>query len=168
MSKSKTKFSFFTILKYFFYFILIVIHFNLIRGTLEIIPALFPSLSEQVTGTISGKNTKTSRSSGPQSKQSNHSTISYYVDVKFNIKNEEYNNTDLVEERVYDNLKDGQQVAINYLKGFPQVAIMEVNKSYGIKNHLLLTLILIGVDIIVFLIWRWIRRYRASLKSNKK
>lgn len=168
MSNLKSKFSFFTFLKYFFYFILIVIHFNLIRGSLEVVPAVFPSLSEQVIGTISGKHSKTSSSTTPLSKQSSHSSISYYIDVKFYVEDEEYNNTDLVEEKVFDSLEDGQEVAINYLKGFPKVAITEVNKGYGIKNHLILTSILIAVDVLIFFIWRWIRRYRASLKSNKK
>lgn len=168
MSNTKNKFSFFTILKYLFYFVFIVIHINLIRGSLEVLPAIFPSLSEQVTGTISGKHSKTSRSSSPGSKQSSHSNISYYIDVKFYVEDEEYNNTDLVEEKVFDSLEDGQEVSINYLKGFPEVAITEVNKDYGIKNFLILASILIGVDVLIFFIWRWIRRYRASLKSNKK
>lgn len=167
MNQTKSKFSFFTVLKYFFYFILIVIHVQFIRGTLEVIPAHVSFLSEQTDGTITGKHTKITRSNNSTSRYSNHYTTSYYVEVSFETNGSQYDNTDLVEEQLYDSLEQGTQVTVNYLKGFPQVAILEVNKEHGTKNHLLLTAILIGVDVLIFLIWRWIKRYRAKLKTRK-
>lgn len=167
MNQTKSKFSFFTVLKYFFYFILIVIHIQFIRGTLEVIPAHVSFLSNQAEGKITDKHTKITRSSNSTSRYSNHYTTSYYVEVSFKTSGSKYNNTDLVEEQLYDSLEQGSQVTVNYLKGFPQVAILEVNKEHGTKNHLVLTAILIGVDILIWLIWRWIKKYRAKLKARK-
>lgn len=164
MNQTKSKFSFFTVLKYFFYFIFIVIHVQFIRGTLEVIPAHVSFLSEQTEGTITGKHTKISRSSNSTSRYSNHYTTSYYVDFVFEVTGSNYENTDLVDEQLYDRLNRDAHVTVNYFKGFPQVAILEVNKDHGTKNHLLLTSILIGVDILIFLIWRWIKRKRAKRK----
>lgn len=168
MNDKKRKIDFFTVLKYFFYFIFIAVHVQMLRGTLEVVPALIPVLSEQTDAILTQRYTRTRRSSNSTSRYSNHSTTSYYLEATFNKGSSEYTNTDLVEETLYDSLDIGDQVKINYLKGIPQIAILEANKDHGVNNHVLLTSILLGVDLLIWLVWRWFKKWRQKHKKVKK
>lgn len=163
--EKKSKFDFIVAIKYLFYFIFIVAHIQMLRGTAEVLPVLIPALSEQTEGTITERYSKTRRSTNTTSRYSNHYSISHYLETSFKVEETYYSNTDLVDEGTYDKVDIGDQVKINYLKGVPQVAILEINKSHGIKNHVLLSSIIIGIDIVIWLIWRWFKKRRNQKKK---
>lgn len=163
--QKRRKFDFIVAIKYLFIFIFVVAHFQMLRGTAEVIPVLIPTLSEQTDGIITEHYTKTRSSSNTISRYSNHSSISYYLETSFKVDETDYSNTDLVDEITYDQVDIGDQVKINFLNGIPQVAILEINKSHGIKNHVLLSSILIGVDLLIWLIWRWFKKRKNQRKK---
>lgn len=90
----------------------------MLRGTAEVIPVLIPSLSEQVNASIVQKYSRTRRSSNSTSRYSNHTSISYYLEASFYVNELKYNNTDLVSEGIYNQVKIGHQIKIHYLKVF--------------------------------------------------
>ena len=162
--QKKRKFDFITGIKYLFYFIIIVAHFQMLRGTIEVLPLLLPPFANQSEATVIERYTKTNRSSNTTSRYSNHYSTSYFIETKYTVAGEEYINKDLVSEEVYDNTRVDDKVKIAHLKGFPSIGMIEKNKEHGLKNHLLLASILIGIDVLIWLIWRWIKRTRAKKK----
>ena len=150
----KPALNFFSVLKYFGYFVVIAVHVQMLRGTTEVLPLLIPALAEEIPGQVSEKYQRSRRSQGGNSA----SRISYYVVSQYTHQGHQYHNEDLVSEDLYDQVSPGQAVTVATLRGFPQVGMMQANRHYGLRNTGLLVSILVAVDLLLLLIIRRFRR----------
>ena len=157
----KPALNFFSVLKYFGYFVVIAVHVQMLRGTTEVLPLLIPALAEEIPGQVSEKYQRSRRSQGGNSA----SRISYYVVSQCTHQGNQYHNEDLVSEDLYDQVSPGQAVTVATLRGFPQVGMMQANRHYGLRNTGLLVSILVGVDLLLLLI---IRRFRRRQQATAK
>lgn len=152
------KINFLKVLKWFFIFIFIAIHVQFFRGLIEILPALSDSFGEKIRTEVINKQIESRRSNSNVRGSNSSHKLSYYVTVEYQKNNKKYTNTDLVSEALYDELTIKDSVTFIHLKGLPNIGLIQSNVTFLQKNFLLLAAILVGVDLLVFIIIRWIKR----------
>jgi hypothetical protein len=167
--KQSSKFNFFSIVKWFFIAIFIFIHIQFLRGLAEALPAMIPSLSHKIEAVISDKYHKhTRRSTYTKGTNSSSYTSSSYLEVQFTIEEKSYTNKDLVDDIIYDAVEKGDSLEFSSLKGFPSIGHISQNANFITNNFIFLSSVLFGVDLIIFIIFKYIKRWRRKMKTSRK
>lgn len=149
------------LIKWFFIFLLTVIHVRFIMGLAEISPSFFPSLSLVTQAKVSKKHTQSTRSTSYKSSNSS-SRISYYIDVNYQLNGQSYTNNDLVSESLYDQLEEGDNLKVKVLRTLPSVGHIQQNAPFLINNFKILSLVLILFDMFIFGVGYWIKKRRQK------
>lgn len=147
---------------YIILFVIIVGNINLMKGALEIFPAIFPEVANEVDGKITRHYLESRTRTGGQS-----SAVSYYLEAQYEINGKTYTNNDWTSEQGYSQLKTGTPITMVTLKGFPGIGLIKENQANVIRNNKIGVYIIVIVDIlyVMFVLFRW-RKKRKQKKLN--
>ena len=106
-------------------------------GVTEILPAILPGRSVEVTATVTDKYVRM-RQRTSTARTNTSSARSTYIEINFESQGESYSNTDLVGDELYTKLEKGEQVQFLHLAGIPQVGLLKENQAFAVDNTKLL------------------------------
>ena len=163
MKKKKQKKSLFPLfIKGTLAFMLLAINIRGSIGIIEILPAIFPGRSVEVTATVTDKYVRM-RQRTSTARTNTSSARSTYIEINFESQGESYSNTDLVSDELYTKLEKGKQVQFLYLAGIPQVGLLKENQAFAVDNTRLLGFLLLGFDLLVL---AWLIKLKVRAKEQ--
>ena len=163
MKKKKQEKSLFPLfVKGIFVFILLAINIRGSIGIIEILPAVFPGRSVEVTATVTDKYVRM-RQRTSTARTNTSSARSTYIEINFESQGKSYSNTDLVSDELYTKLEKGKQVQFLYLAGIPQVGLLKENQAFAVDNTRLLAFLLLGLDLLAL---AWLVSLKAPAKKR--
>ena len=145
-----------------FVFILFAINIRGAIGIIEILPAILPGHSVEVTATVTDKYVRM-RQRTSTARTNTSSARSTYIEINFESQGKSYSNTDLVSDELYTRLEKGEQVQFLHLAGIPQVGLLKENQSYAVDNTKLLAFVLLGLDLLVL---AWLVKLKVRTKEQ--
>ena len=163
MKKKKQEKSLFPLfVKGIFAFILMAINIRGSIGIIEILPAVFPGRSVEVTATVTDKYVRM-RQRTSTARTNTSSARSTYIEIKFESQGESYSNTDLVSDELYTRFEKGEQVQFLHLAGIPQVGLLKENQAFAVDNTRLLAFLLLGFDLLAL---AWLIKLKVRAKEQ--
>jgi hypothetical protein len=163
MKKKKQEKSLFPLLvKGVFAFILLAINIRGSIGIIEILPAIFPDRSLEVTATVTDKYVRM-RQRTSTARTNTSSARSTYIEITFDSQGKSYSNTDLVSDELYTKLEKGEQVKFLHLAGIPHVGLLKENQAFAVDNTRLLAFLLLGLDLLAL---AWLIKLKVSAKEQ--
>ena len=163
MKKKKQRKSLFPLfVKGTFIFILSAINIQGVRGITEILPAIFPGRSVEVTATVTDKYVRM-RQRTSTARTNTSSARSTYIEINFESQGKSYSNTDLVSDELYTRLEKGEQVKFLHLAGIPHVGLLKENQAFAVDNTRLLAFLLLGLDLLAL---AWLVSLKAPAKKR--
>lgn len=144
---------------YLVLFLIIVGNINLLKGSLEVIPALFPPIANEIDATIERGYTK-KRSS----KDSGKNVVAHYIEARYEYNGKAFTNHDWTTKEGYLELTAGTPVTMVVLKGFPGIGLIKENEHNVVRNNKIGIYIILTVDLlyIVFMILLWRRKRKRK------
>lgn len=161
MKKKQDKSLFPLFVKGFFILIILVINGRGFVGIAEVLPAILPGHSVEVTATVTDKYVRM-RQRTSTVRTNTSLARSTYIEINFESQGESYSNTDLVSDELYTKLEKGEQVPFLHLAGIPQVGLLKENQSYAVDNTKLLAFLLLGLDLLAL---AWLVKLRVRAKE---
>jgi len=144
-------------------FLIIVGNINLLKGSLEVIPSLFPPIANEIDGKIERGYIK-SRST----KDSEKKAVAHYIEARYEYNGKAFTNHDWTTKEGYLELTAGTPVKMLVLKGFPGIGLIKENEQNVVRNNKIGIYIILIVDVlyIAFMIGLWRRKRKRKKLYN--